>query len=100
MDFAEYSTLHPFYCPIYSWISCNSSELFFKEGLFSFCSECLERYLKYFSFFFFFVNFLSPLKYHLGVPVMVQGLTNPTRNHEVAGSIPGLAQWLKDLVLP
>ena len=25
---------------------------------------------------------------------------NPTRNHEIVGSIPGLAQGVKDLVLP
>ena len=35
-----------------------------------------------------------------GVPVMAQWLTNPTRNHEVAGSTPGLVRWVKDPALP
>ena len=36
----------------------------------------------------------------LGVPVVAQWLTNPTRNHELVGSVPALAQWGNDLALP
>ena len=32
---------------------------------------------------------------HLGAPVVVPWLANPTRNHEVAGWIPDLAPWLR-----
>ena len=31
---------------------------------------------------------------------MAQWLTDPTRNQEVSGLIPGLTQWVKDLGLP
>ena len=35
-----------------------------------------------------------------GVPIVAQWLKSPTRNDDVVGLIPGLAQWVKDLVLP
>ena len=35
-----------------------------------------------------------------GVPFVAQCLMNPTRIHEVVGSIPGLAQCFKDPELP
>ena len=35
----------------------------------------------------------------VGVPMVAQWLTNPTRNHEVESLIPGLAQWVMDPTL-
>ena len=46
------------------------------------------------------VSVVSQWVKNLGVPVVAQWLTNPTRNHEVVGSIPVLAQWVEDSALP
>ena len=46
------------------------------------------------------INKMIIRTYISGVPVVVQWLTSPTRNHEVAGSVPALAQWVNDPVLP
>ena len=34
-----------------------------------------------------------------GVPVVAQWLTNPIRNHEVAGLVPAFVQWVNDPAL-
>ena len=41
---------------------------------------------------------ISPQKTLLGVPAVAQWVKNPTSIH--AGSVPGLARWVEDLVLP
>ena len=59
--------------------------IFNKESYFIFLMLCLKVFLYH-----------ELLKDRLmGVPIVAQWLTNPTRNHDVAGSIPGLAQWLR-----
>ena len=45
-------------------------------------------------------GFVAPLYENgFGVPIVAQWLTNLTRNDEVSGLIPGLAQWVKDPAL-
>ena len=47
-----------------------------------------------------FSNTKPALQQILGVPFMAKWLMNLTRNHEVVDSVPGLAQCVKDPVLP
>ena len=44
-------------------------------------------------------NILVCKNHTLGVSAVAQWLMNPIKNHEVVGSIPGLAPWGKDMVL-
>ena len=61
--------------------------------MYLFSTKCFVRFILFYSY-------KNPLKkLRLGVPVVAQWLTNLTRNHEVEGLIPGLAQWVKDLAL-
>jgi len=48
---------------------------------------------------FYFLNEKEINTFFLGVPIVAHWLTNLTRIHEVAGSIPSLAQWVGDPAL-
>ena len=45
------------------------------------------------------VDYFSIKAHVRGVPVVAQQVKNQTSIHEVVVSIPGLAQWVKDLAL-
>ena len=90
------------YCTAISFIlSCNTAHQPIFATLRSDCAVCLFnkcvlcRTLWTLSYYLIFTIRKIP-----GVPVVAQWLTNPTRNYEVAGSVPALAQWVDDLALP
>ena len=43
---------------------------------------------------------MRSFKFYLGGSHRCSAVTNPTSIHEDMGSIPGLAQWVKDPALP
>ena len=58
----------------------------------------LKLLIFYFEIFFF--NILGPIKIVFRSSCHGSVVKNPTSVHEDAGSIPGLAKWVKVLVLP